>query len=127
MKPDLRFHIYAAKSGAELAIGPGKIALLEAIAQTGSITAAAKTLGMSYRRAWLLVEETNRCLAQPAVQAAAGGQRGGGAALTASAQEFVRRYRAIERQVQTDVASDLEPMLGSVPPHQHKPEKSHSG
>lgn len=127
MKPDLRFHIYAAKSGAALAIGPGKVALLEAIAQTGSITAAAKELGMSYRRAWILVDETNRCLAQPAVEAAAGGQRGGGAALTASAQEFVRRYRAIERQLQTRVASDLEPMLGSVPAHKRKPARSHPG
>jgi molybdate transport system regulatory protein len=51
---------------------PGKVALLEAIDETGSITSSAKRLGMSYRRAWLLVEETNRCLVRPAVQTASG-------------------------------------------------------
>ena len=77
MKPGVRFHIRDRESDDALAIGPGKVALLEAIEQTGSITASAKKLGMSYRRAWLLVEETNRCLVRPAVQTAAGGQRGG--------------------------------------------------
>src|SRR6202021_3750747 len=60
-------------------IGPGKIALLEAIRSTGSISAAARSLGMSYRRAWLLVEEINRTLREPAVTAESGGARGGGA------------------------------------------------
>ena len=56
-----------------IAIGPGKIALVEAIAETGSISAAARHLGMSYRRAWLLVDELNRALRKPAVVGAAGG------------------------------------------------------
>jgi Bacterial regulatory helix-turn-helix protein, lysR family len=60
-------------------IGPGKIALLEAIQATGSISAAARRLGMSYRRAWLLVEQINDALQQPAVTAAIGGRQGGGA------------------------------------------------
>ena len=62
MRPDIKFHLHRARHGAALAIGPGKVALLEAIAHTGSISAAAKTLGMSYRRAWILVDETNRLL-----------------------------------------------------------------
>ena len=116
MKPDVQFHIRAGKAGANLAIGPGKVALLEAIAQTGSITSAARKLGMSYRRAWLLVDETNRCLVEPAVATAAGGTRGGGTALTPAGAEFVRRYRALERRTETSVASQLQPLLRPVVP-----------
>src|SRR5262245_5093561 len=68
--------------GSEIAVGPGKIDLHEAIAATGSITAGAKRLGMSYRRAWLLVDTMNRCFKSSIVDAEAGGQRGGGATLT---------------------------------------------
>ena len=69
MKPEVRFHIRdGGDRRSELAIGPGKVALLEAIEETGSITSSAKRLGMSYRRAWLLVDETNRCLVRPAVR-----------------------------------------------------------
>lgn len=82
MKPDIQFHIRDHHRGADLAIGPGKVALLEAIAKTGSITSAAKKLGMSYRRAWPLVDEANRCLIGSAVRTAAGGKRGGGTELT---------------------------------------------
>jgi molybdate transport system regulatory protein len=77
-------------------IGPGKVALLEAIRDTGSISAAARRLGMSYRRAWLLVEEINAALAKPAVAAATGGRQGGGAVLTAVGERVVALYRAIE-------------------------------
>ncbi|HEY7664389.1 MAG TPA: LysR family transcriptional regulator [Xanthobacteraceae bacterium] len=77
-------------------IGPGKIALLEAIRSTGSISAAARALGMSYRRAWLLVEELNQALRRPAVAAETGGRRGGGAVVTAAGERVVRLYRAIE-------------------------------
>jgi len=77
-------------------IGPGKIALLEAISKSGSISAAARTLDMSYRRAWLLVEEINLALREPAVTAATGGQHGGGAALTPVGERIVKLYRAIE-------------------------------
>jgi len=77
-------------------IGPGKIALLEAIGATGSISAAARQLGMSYRRAWLLVEEVNAALRQPAVDAATGGRHGGGAVLTAVGRRIIAHYRAIE-------------------------------
>ena len=82
--------------GDDIAIGPGKIDLLEAIDRTGSITAAAKALGMSYRRAWLLVDTMNRCFKSPVVDAESGGRRGGGTALTPVGADVVRRYRRIE-------------------------------
>ena len=87
-KSDVRFRLRIPK-GADIAVGPGKVDLLEAIAATGSITAAAKQLGMSYRRAWLLVDTMNRCFRQPVVDAEAGGQRGGGTALTPLGAEVV--------------------------------------
>ena len=77
-------------------IGPGKIALLEAIRSTGSISAAARALDMSYRRAWLLVEEVNHALREPAVAAEAGGRRGGGAVVTPAGEQLVGLYRTIE-------------------------------
>ena len=115
MKPNVRFHIRDQDQVAELAIGPGKVSLLEAIAQTGSISGAAKKLGMSYRRAWLLVDETNRCLIGPAVQASAGGRRGGGTELTRVGVELVRRYRALERQAEVAVTRKLKPLLRALP------------
>ena len=77
-------------------IGPGKIALLEAIQETGSISGAARRLDMSYRRAWLLVVQINEALREPAVAAAIGGRRGGGASLTTVGKRVVALYRAIE-------------------------------
>jgi molybdate transport system regulatory protein len=79
-----------------LALGPGKVALLEAIADTGSISAAGRKLGMSYRRAWLLVDALNHAFAQPVITTATGGREGGGTALTPTGVEVVRRYRRIE-------------------------------
>jgi molybdate transport system regulatory protein len=77
-------------------IGPGKIALLEAISKTGSISAAARSMNMSYRRAWLLVDELNKLLSEPAVTAAAGGASGGGAMLTPVGRKTVQLYHSIE-------------------------------
>src|SRR5678815_2455153 len=101
MKPEVRFYIRDTNQRSGLGIGPGKVALLEAIEETGSITSSAKKLGMSYRRAWLLVDETNRCLVRPAVATASGGEKGGGTALTALGVELVLRYRALERETAT--------------------------
>jgi molybdate transport system regulatory protein len=81
-----------------LRIGPGKIDLLEAIRSTGSISAAARALGMSYRRAWLLVEEINNGLREPVVSTESGGRHGGGATLTAVGERVIDLYRDIERQ-----------------------------
>ncbi len=94
-------------SGDNIALGPGKVDLLEAIGATGSISAAAKALGMSYRRAWLLVDTMNRCFAQPVVAAETGGARGGGARLTTLGAEVVRRYRSVEARAAKAGATDL--------------------
>ncbi|ALV04730.1 winged helix-turn-helix domain-containing protein [Roseateles depolymerans] len=93
--------------GEQVAIGPGKIALLEALDQAGSITAAAKALGMSYRRAWLLIDELNHALREPAVTTAAGGAQGGGSVLTDSGRALVALYRQIEARAQAHCADDI--------------------
>jgi molybdate transport system regulatory protein len=77
-------------------IGPGKIALLEAIRAKGSISAGARHLGMSYRRAWMLVEQINNALREPAVSTAQGGQNRGGAALTPTGERVIELYHTIE-------------------------------
>ena len=77
-------------------IGPGKVAVLEEIARSGSISAAGRALGMSYRRTWELVEELNRSLGTPVVETAAGGSGGGGTVLTRAGKAVIERYRAIE-------------------------------
>lgn len=82
--------------GSKRSIGPGKIRLLEEIERGGSISQAGRSMGMSYRRAWLLIDDLNRCFRQPVVRAKSGGSQGGGAALTAFGTELVRDYRAIE-------------------------------
>jgi molybdate transport system regulatory protein len=78
------------------ALGPGKIRLLEAIEKTGSISQAGLKLGMSYSRAWLLVDDMNNCFRDPVIEAQPGGAHGGGAPLTSFGQKLVERYRAIE-------------------------------
>ena len=88
-------------------IGPGKIALLEAIGKAGSISGAARNLEMSYRRAWLLVEEINASLSEPAVAAATGGQHGGGAALTPMGEQIISLYRAIEDHARASSNSEF--------------------
>lgn len=93
--------------GEEIAIGPGKIALLEAIIEAGSINAAAKRMNMSYRRAWLLVDAMNRSLKQPVVETAIGGTHGGGTVVTAGGQKVIRLYRKIERDATRVAAKDL--------------------
>lgn len=93
------------KYGEEIAIGPGKIAILEAIAETGSISAAGRKLGMSYRRAWLLVDQMNHYFKEPVVQAATGGAQGGGTSLTDTGAEVIRLYRTIENQSEAHSAT----------------------
>jgi molybdate transport system regulatory protein len=80
----------------DIAIGPGKADLLEAIRETGSISAAGRQMGMSYRRAWLLVDTMNGCFTSPLVETSKGGAAGGKAILTATGTEVLRRYRRIE-------------------------------
>ncbi len=76
-----------------LRIGPGKVQLLEMIAEHGSISAAGRALGMSYRRAWMLIEEMNKGFGQPVVDAQIGGKAGGGARLSSLGADLVAHYR----------------------------------
>jgi molybdate transport system regulatory protein len=96
--------------GPEQRIGPGKVRLLELVAETGSISAAAREMDMSYRRAWLLVDEMNRMFKEPVIAAVTGGARGGGAQLTELGQNVIATYRAIE----ADSANILAKRLGKV-------------
>jgi molybdate transport system regulatory protein len=80
----------------DVAFGPGKADLLEAIAAAGSISAAARNMGMSYRRAWLLVDVMNRCFREPLVHSAAGGSHGGGAQLTDTGAAVLAQFRSME-------------------------------
>jgi molybdate transport system regulatory protein len=96
--------------GTDRAIGPGKVLLLEAIRDTGSISQAGRSLGMSYRRAWLLVDDMNRCFREPVVTAQPGGSQGGGAALTAFGIEVIQKYRAIE----TEATAAAKPQLNDL-------------
>ncbi len=98
-------------SGDVISIGPGKIALLEAIAETRSITGAAKAMGMSYRRAWILVDEMNASLARPAVASTTGGERGGSSALTEVGDDIVATYRRIEARAAKAAATDIARLL----------------
>lgn len=109
-EPVARFRLRVT-AGEVIAVGPGKIDLLEAIAETRSITAAAKSIGMSYRRAWILVDQINACLRQPAVASAQGGEHGGGSRLTAVGEALVQRYRRIEMRAAEACADDITALL----------------
>jgi len=90
-----------------IAMGPGKADLLRAIEATGSISAAARKLGMSYRRAWLLVDTMNQCFKSPLVETLTGGQHGGGARVTALGQDVLRRYLDMEAKAAESVKDEL--------------------
>lgn len=114
MKPSafrIRLHIHV---GSEHSLGPGKAALLEAIRETGSISAAARALGMAYRHAWELVDDLNACFTAAVVETAAGGRTGGGARLTPFGEELLQRFRAMEAAAEAAIApslTELEPRL----------------
>lgn len=90
-----------------LGFGPGKARLLFAIAETGSISAAAERMGMSYGRAWELVEDLNGRFLQPIVLTQSGGNAGGGAAVTALGFEVLRRYREMDEKIAGSIDEDL--------------------
>ncbi|WP_425485320.1 winged helix-turn-helix domain-containing protein [Azospirillum oleiclasticum] len=100
----LRLRIDFSPSGS---VGPGKIRLLELIGDTGSISAAARALEMSYRRAWLLIDDLNQLFREPVVSASAGGRKGGGAELTAFGRTLIDEYRAIEAEAHEAVSARL--------------------
>jgi molybdate transport system regulatory protein len=104
-------------------IGPGKVTLLEAIASAGSISGAGRALGMSYRRAWLLVDELNRLFRQPVVTTQLGGSQGGGASLTPFGKELVASFRRLERDAAALAERHLAPVEAMLAtPADRKPE-----
>lgn len=110
--------------GGELALGPGKADLLDAIAVTGSISAAGRRLGLSYRRAWLMADTMNRCWREPLVATAHGGARGGGARLTPLGETVLRRYRELEAELAAAadrMATELSADLLAQPRPAHAP------
>lgn len=100
--------------GSRRSIGPGKIRLLEEVARTGSISEAGRKLGMSYRRAWLLIDDMNRCFNQAVVSAKPGGSQGGGTSLTKFGAELIQRYRAIEAAASRAGKSHLGSLEGAL-------------
>lgn len=94
--------------GDGITVGPGKIDLLRAVGVTRSMAAAARSLGMPYKRAWLLINTLNEGFGQPVVKTATGGKGGGGASLTTLGQELVVAYDALEERLNTEAAPELE-------------------
>ncbi len=96
-------------------MGPGKADLLDAIAREGSISAAGRSLGMSYRRTWLLVDTLNRCWVERVVETVAGGSAARGARLTPFGRQLLDGYRALEQRL-ADAAPDagLDALLASM-------------
>ena len=93
----------------EMVLGPGKVDLLEAIGRTGSISAAGRELGMSYRRAWLLVDALNHMFPDALVKAAAGGSQGGGAKLTDYGRGVAAAYRRVEERARVAMREEMAP------------------
>jgi molybdate transport system regulatory protein len=91
----------------EPAMGPGRAALIEQIAETGSISAAARAMNMSYRRAWQLVEAINKSFSEAVIVTATGGKRGGGASVTAYGLALVVSFRAMEDKASSAISDDL--------------------
>lgn len=104
----------------ERALGPGRVDLLESIDAHGSISAAGRALGMSYRYTWLMVDSMNRCFAEKLVETSPGGGRGGGAVLTAFGRRALAAYRALEASLEQTARdhprlAELETMLRPLP------------
>jgi len=100
--------------GGKRLLGPGKVRLMELIGELGSISAAGRAMGMSYRRAWLLVDALNASFREPLVEKQTGGSGGGGAGLTRLGREVVERYRRIERLAAGASRKDVQALLASL-------------
>ena len=129
----IRIHI---SLGDGHSIGPGKAQLLEAVGEAGSISAAARSMGMAYRHAWELIDDMNQCFRSPVVKAASGGRAGGGATLTPFGEEVVLRFRNMEMAAREAMAPDIEALDREVAgvkgprkrprrPTQRSPERPH--
>jgi len=89
-------------------LGPGKVQLLEAVGEYGSISAAARSMGMSYRHAWEMLDDINQCFHEPAIVTETGGKAGGGARLTPLGRELIERFREMQIKAGSALKSDLE-------------------
>lgn len=109
---DIRIRLYC---GDEIAMGPGKANLLEAIREHGSISAGGRALDMSYRRAWLLVDTMNRCWSEPLVATSPGSAHGGGARVTPLGEQVLSRYRALQAGLRgASESADLEALTAAL-------------
>jgi molybdate transport system regulatory protein len=108
-------------------LGPGKAQLLELIAEHGSIRAAGASIGMSYRRAWLLGDEINRMFKEPSIFTRHGGKSGGGAGLTEFGQELLSRYRRMERASRDAMRADLDWLESNADPRLETADKNAEG
>ena len=102
--------------GRAASIGPGKVALLERIEHAGSLSQAARELGLSYRRAWQLLDDLNHSFTEPVASASVGGAGGGGVQLTAFAKELIRAYRDVERTALAETRTRFAALLKDVEP-----------
>jgi molybdate transport system regulatory protein len=89
-------------------MGPGKARLLEMIEETGSIRAAATKMKLSYRRAWLLLQDVEKVFGGPVLERRTGGKSGGGAALNARGRDIVKLFRSAERRATRAIKTDLD-------------------
>lgn len=103
-------------AGREIAVGPGKADLLAAVKAAGSISAAARSLGMSYKRAWYLLDTMNQCFKAPVVETERGGRGHGGARLTATGEEVLTLYRAIETRAEAAIAENVDALARLLAP-----------
>jgi molybdate transport system regulatory protein len=109
------------------AIGPGKIRLLELIERHGSISEAGRQMGMSYRRAWVLVDNLNHCFRSPVVASQTGGQHGGGAALTEFGHAVVEHYRAAETAAHAAGATHIAALAAALADRADPPPRPTTG
>ncbi len=105
--------------GSGFAIGSGKADILQAVAETGSISAGARSLTMSYRRAWLLIDAMNQCFREPVVDTATGGKGGGGAQITPFGRLVLKGFRVMESRALASISKEMpafSKLLRTTPP-----------
>jgi molybdate transport system regulatory protein len=112
--PLVRFRLDFAEHSS---VGPGKISLLEAIRDAGSLSQGARNIGMSYRRAWLLIESLRQSFREPVTVASTGGKAGGGMLVTEFGDALIRNYRELERDFATLAERRLHPIVATVIRH----------
>ncbi|MCH8498193.1 MAG: winged helix-turn-helix domain-containing protein [Marinobacter sp.] len=117
-KPELQIRLV---SGYDVVLGPGKADLLDAIASTGSITAAASQLGISYKKAWQLMGTMNSLFPQPLVATETGGNQRGGATLTPFGQQVLTLFRQLEQLIDPALAEEAQALLDLLPPPEYLP------